>query len=660
MWTPEYGGLHELVYHAPDGSENRTASFYVGLKSDFPVKTGGAAVWLDESTTGPYGGVSFSSGAIPASETTWMEIVVPPEGRVSFRWKASTESYGGEVFDYAYVSLDGEPLGALGRSGGRNVLSGLAIGGETDWVLGTVDVFGDAPHTIRWTYVKDGFDDSDACEDRVQVADIAFDLFSCVSQVSFSLGDGVGTAPAPLSEIVHTIVDLPLASGFSREKYSFAGWSDGTATYPEGSAYEIPVTDVELVATWSAKVLRAPSITSEDATNGCVTVNESVTINIEADSGATILYTLDGSDPATFGVPYTGPFELDSVSVMVKAVAVHNGFFSSDVATFSCRRRSFGPVECLNLGQDVRFDSFGGNTEWTRVLDTDSHDGDAAYRSGEISDGESSSLAVAVYGPGNVSFWWKTSSEKIHGQKRDFVSFTVDGYERAWLGGENDWTNRSFRIRGAGEHMLVWTYAKDETGAAGDDCAWLDEVSWQADSVIPEMGDADEAAISNAVLAVGFADPSVCAAIGGSAAEYEAFRTWAACVTNVAGTAIAGEATVIANANAVAAYLLGAERLFSNSPYVTFVEANTNGDGGNGVSEMVVGVAVRDGEETVRCSAEKMAALFEATSDLGDWSGAAKLIPLVTVEDDVGDIARFTVVFGDGTARKAFLRIRKE
>ena len=31
-------------------------------------------------------------------------------------------------------------------------------------------------------------------------------------------------------------------------------------------------------------------------------------------------------------------------------------------------------------------------------------------------------------------------------------------------------------------------------------------------------------------------------------------------------------------------------------------------------------VIVRDGEEAVKCAAEKVAAMFEATSDLGDWA----------------------------------------
>ena len=50
--------------------------------------------------------------------------------------------------------------------------------------------------------------------------------------------------------------------------------------------------------------------------------------------------------------------------------------------------------------------------------------------------------------------------------------------------------------------------------------------------------------------------------------------------------------------------------------------------------------------------------MFEATSDLGDWNGAA-LTPVVSVEDGEGATMRFKVTPGDGTATRAFLRIRK-
>jgi len=86
-------------------------------------------------------------------------------------------------------------------------------------------------------------------------------------------------------------------------------------------------------------------------------------------------------------------------------------------------------------------------------------------------------VSVVVYGAGEVSFWWKTSSEMLRNRKYDYVSFTVDGAERSWLGGETGWTNETFAVEGAGAHTLSWAYIKNENGAsAGEDGAWLGEV----------------------------------------------------------------------------------------------------------------------------------------------------------------------------------------
>jgi hypothetical protein len=74
---------------------------------------------------------------------------------------------------------------------------------------------------------------------------------------------------------------------------------------------------------------------------------------------------------------------------------------------------------------------------------------------------------------------------------------------------------------------------------------------------------------------------------------------------------------------------------------------------------MIVTVAPKDGDVPVAVDATKAAAMFEATSDLGDWNGAAKLTPTVEVLDGDGDTMRFRVTPGDGTAPSAFLRIRR-
>ncbi|MGN0853351.1 MAG: hypothetical protein ACI4Q3_08240, partial [Kiritimatiellia bacterium] len=157
------------------------------------------------------------------------------------------------------------------------------------------------------------------------------------------------------------------------------------------------------------------------------------------------------------------------------------------------------------------------------------------------------------------------------------------------------------------------------------------------------------ATVEAAVDEVGFADAQVKEVIGGSAAEYNAFKAWA---QGVAG----GEEAVMESSHAAASYLLGAAALFENEPTVEIGKFALGASGG----ALEVEVIVKDGASQVKVAAANVAAMFEATSDLGDWTGAAALTPEVTVNGtDANGTMSFTVVLGDGTAPRAFLRIRQ-
>ena len=134
------------------------------------------------------------------------------------------------------------------------------------------------------------------------------------------------------------------------------------------------------------------------------------------------------------------------------------------------------PAEALNISA-LRF-GMSGDASWYPD-NTESHDGEAAMRSGAIGDGGETRMEATVRGAGTLSFWWKVSSESFKGLRIDHVSFEIDGEERAWMGGEEGWTNMTFVVSGEGEHKFSWIYRKDaEGGAEGADCAWVDEVRW--------------------------------------------------------------------------------------------------------------------------------------------------------------------------------------
>ena len=318
----------------------------------------------------------------------------------------------------------------------------------------------------------------------------------------------------------------------------------------------------------------------------------------------------------------------------------------------------------------------GGDAEW--IVDTTTWTDDVSARSGAVTNGQSSWIETQVSGAGTLSFRWNVEGGIHRNTPFAYATVVVDGEQQGQEHLTDGWKSQELTIEGAGTHTIRWTYQRTSARPVAEgkrDCAWLNTVTWTPNApeeLIPVVADGAAAeAVTNAIEAAGFADEAgVKAAIGGNATEYRKFKEWAQGVKVPVGgdgggavATQAGEAAVVANTNAAAAYLLGAERLFENAPKVEFgelvvVENGTQGTGGTGTA-ISVAVTVKDGEEAVKCVAEKVAAMFEATSDLGDWNGAAKIAPTVTVEDGEGATMRFKVTPGDGAAPQAFLRIRK-
>jgi len=90
----------------------------------------------------------------------------------------------------------------------------------------------------------------------------------------------------------------------------------------------------------------------------------------------------------------------------------------------------------------------GGDTKWFGQTETYIYDNDSA-QSAHIGNLKSTYIETNVTGPGNLSFYWKVSSESNY----DFLRFYIDDIEQANISGEVDWHRMSFDI-GPGSHTL--------------------------------------------------------------------------------------------------------------------------------------------------------------------------------------------------------------
>lgn len=122
----------------------------------------------------------------------------------------------------------------------------------------------------------------------------------------------------------------------------------------------------------------------------------------------------------------------------------------------------------------------GGDAEWYGQI-TQTHDTVDAAQSGAIdNDGETWVEAVS-YNPGDLSFWWKVSSEATYAP----LEFYVNGVLMDSISGNVDWTQAAYTLSASdpdyiatGEFVLRWRYAKNRAYAVGSDAGWLDEVTF--------------------------------------------------------------------------------------------------------------------------------------------------------------------------------------
>jgi hypothetical protein len=80
-----------------------------------------------------------------------------------------------------------------------------------------------------------------------------------------------------------------------------------------------------------------------------------------------------------------------------------------------------------------------------------------------------------------LSFWGKVSCE--HDEDNAFswdrlMVYTNNVEVVDWrMDGETEWTVREVSFEG-GENTVKWVYYKDKSGVDGEDCAWVDGVTW--------------------------------------------------------------------------------------------------------------------------------------------------------------------------------------
>ena len=277
-----------------------------------------SALWREDTSVSYSGGSSLRSGEIDNGGRSDLNLSVAGKGAVSFHWRASCEDdpYMDSA-DYVRFLVDGEEKGRLD--------------GITGWEGFSVDIGNGGCHVLTWEYVKDGSDT--AGEDCAWVDDVKFNAEASVWVRFNGNGNTSGREPGAIPYCPGEKVALPTQGTLARERYEFIGWSDGEKVYGPMSVYDVPSTDVTLLAAWSPKLTETPTIHVVERYEG-----ESTNVRISAVGGAVIYYTIDGSEPTETSLLYDGAFSISGWTTVIKAIAVRTGYFPSEVVTATAER----------------------------------------------------------------------------------------------------------------------------------------------------------------------------------------------------------------------------------------------------------------------------------------------------------------------------------
>lgn len=118
--------------------------------------------------------------------------------------------------------------------------------------------------------------------------------------------------------------------------------------------------------------------------------------------------------------------------------------------------------------------TFAGNLPWTVTL-VNPYEGSFSAKSGGITHSQSSQMILQynVSASDSISFYRKVSSESGY----DFLRFYIDNVKVGEWAGTIPWGRVSYPVQ-AGNRTFKWEYMKDYIVSSGEDCAWIDYITF--------------------------------------------------------------------------------------------------------------------------------------------------------------------------------------
>jgi hypothetical protein len=132
-------------------------------------------------------------------------------------------------------------------------------------------------------------------------------------------------------------------------------------------------------------------------------------------------------------------------------------------------------LEDFESGNFEAFEWYHGGDQPWQITGEGVYEGAFSARSGDIGDGQISTLMIDVMAvlDDSISFYRKVSCEDGSSNNYDWLAFYIDDTEMGRWDGEVTWSMVAYPVS-MGEHTLTWVYSKDGSVSTGEDAAWID------------------------------------------------------------------------------------------------------------------------------------------------------------------------------------------
>ena len=132
-------------------------------------------------------------------------------------------------------------------------------------------------------------------------------------------------------------------------------------------------------------------------------------------------------------------------------------------------------IEDFETGNFTKYLWEFGNYDWI-INSVDPQEGIYCVQSSDIGGDQTAEILIEMnYATeGKITFWYKVSSQEDY----DYLVFWLERDEMVKISGETPWRETSFSVP-AGIHTFKWLYVKNISGNSGDDCAWIDKITFE-------------------------------------------------------------------------------------------------------------------------------------------------------------------------------------